>query len=145
MGEEYSNVILETSEDRYHATYNQFNIINIGYLQTEWKRTKEKFNNIGVIWDELEYFLSEDEDFKITNRENRSLYIKVLNNQAFHNAFIMSKIIGRILPYNCKLELQVKEIKGEKAQDDVLVYYFRIETESENFYKGDIYIRKNSD
>lgn len=98
-------------------------------------------NNVGVLWDELEYFLRNDEDFAIEKIEDDSITINALHNEAFHNVFIMAKIIGRIMPLNCELKINVKEYRAESYKDDLLTYYFSIRSDSGNYYKGLIYIK----
>jgi hypothetical protein len=114
-------------------------------LKPRIKRTEIPFryqqkNNIEAIWDELELLLSEDEDFKIKSIEGNTCTIKVLRKEAFFNPFIMSKIIGRIIPSNCKIELNINHITTEKFDTDVKVFEFSIFSNKNNFYEGKINI-----
>ncbi len=101
-------------------------------------------NNVDVMWDELEYFMKDDKDYKIEKIEGDKIIIKALRKEAFLNAFIMAKIFGKILPYNCKFILNTKDFRGRQIKEDLLIYDFLILTES-NFYKGIVFIKFQED
>jgi len=97
-------------------------------------------NNVDVLWDELEYFLRDDKDYRIEKIERDKITIKALGKEAFLNTFIMAKIFGRILPYDCKLILNTKNYRGKDIKEDLLIYDFLILAES-IFYKGIVFIK----
>ncbi len=101
-------------------------------------------NNVDVLWDELEYFLRDDKDYRIEKIERDKITIKALRKEAFLNTFIMAKIFGKILPYNCKFILNTKDFRGRQIKEDLLIYDFLILTES-NFYKGIVFIKFQED
>ncbi len=101
-----------------------------------------RYNLVNALWEELEYFLMEDEDFKIEKIENNSITIKALRRESFHNFFVMAKIIGKIVPFNGSVKLKTKEFRAPDFVNDMLIYNFTIKTDFGNFYKGTIYIVK---
>lgn len=101
-------------------------------------------NTVDVLWDELEYFMKGDKDYKIEKIERDKITIKALRKEAFLNTFIMAKIFGRILPYDCKFILNIKNYRGKDVKEDLLIYEFLILAES-NFYKGSVFIKFQED
>lgn len=101
-------------------------------------------NTVDVLWDELEYFMKGDKDYKIEKIERDKITIKALRREAFLNTFIMAKIFGRILPYDCKFILNIKNYRGKDIKEDLLIYEFLILAES-NFYKGSVFIKFQED
>lgn len=101
-------------------------------------------NTVDVLWDELEYFMKGDKDYKIEKIERDKITIKALRKEAFLNTFIMAKIFGRILPYDCKFILNIKNYRGKDIKEDLLIYEFLILAES-NFYKGSVFIKFQED
>ncbi len=65
-----------------------------------------------------------------------------MNKGAFNNVFVMAKILGRIIPFNCKLKLQIKEYRAPELENDLIFYFFNIISEYNNFYEGTICIKK---
>jgi len=110
-------------------------------LKKRKSEEKEKNkNNISIIWDELKLLLDNDEDFKIEKIERNNIIIKALRKEAFHNILIMGKIIGRILPSNCKIEIHIKNYRDRDPNKDQILYDFSIKSDEELFYNGVIYI-----
>jgi hypothetical protein len=101
------------------------------------KRTNLK-NNIDYLWDELKVILENDTDFKIEQVKENHTVIKNLKNEAFHNSYIMGKIIGKILPFDCTLELRINNKLAENPINDQVVYEFDIRTNNNLYYNGRI-------
>jgi hypothetical protein len=100
----------------------------------------EARNNVSILWDELECFLQDDEDFTIERIENDKIIIRVLRKEAFNLVFIMAKIFGRILPFNARVRVDLKNYRGENYKQDSFILDFTIET-LDDFYKGMIYVQ----
>lgn len=139
--------LIEVKKGEERILFSQHNFIN--YIEIKptiniiSKHTKSRdINLVNALWDELEYFLRDDEDFKIEKIENNSISIKALRKEAFHNIFVMAKIIGRIVPFNCNLKIKMNEYRASNPSDDMLIYYFTINSDFGNFYEGSIYIIK---
>ena len=135
----------EYIKEKVHVT--QYNSINYMFMEQKItiksKHPKSlRYNLVNALWEELEYFLIEDEDFKIEKIENNSITIKALRRESFHNFFVMAKIIGRIVPFNGNVKLKTKEFRAPDFVNDMLIYNFTIKTDFGNFYKGTIYIVK---
>jgi len=135
----------EYIKEKVHVT--QYNSINYTFVEQKItiksKHPKSlRYNLVNALWEELEYFLIEDEDFKIEKIENNSITIKALRRESFHNIFVMAKIIGKIVPFNCNLKIKMKEFRAPQYANDMLIYNFTIKSDFGNFYKGSIYIVK---
>lgn len=139
--------LIEAKNVEEKVLFSQYNYTN--YIEVKptiniiSKHTKSReINLVNALWDELEYFLMDDEDFKIEKIENNSISIKALRKEAFHNIFVMAKIIGRIVPFNCNLKIKMKEFRAPNTSNDMLIYNFTIKSDFGNYYKGSIYIIK---
>ncbi len=145
---EYSGI--EHDEAKYFkekAFFSQYNFHNYTLVVPKISVKAEpqkslRYNLVNALWEELEYFLLDDEDFKIEKTENNSITIKALRRESFHNFFVMAKIIGKILPFNGTVKLKAKEFRAPDFVNDMLIYNFTIKTDFGNFYKGTIYIVK---
>ena len=101
-----------------------------------------RYNLVDALWEELEYYLTDDDDFKIEKIENNAITIKALRKESFHNFYVMAKIIGKIVPFNGTIKLKMKEFRALDFVNDMLIYNFTIKSDFGNFYKGIIYIIK---
>lgn len=93
-------------------------------------------NSINVIWDELECFLKDDDCFKIETIEESAILIKALKDTAFSNPLIMSRVLGRILPFNCELNLKITTSESNGLNGEFIKYDFFINSQKGNVYKG---------
>jgi hypothetical protein len=104
----------------------------------EVKNKSNRINNIGYLWDELKEILENDTDFKIEEVKEDHMVIKSLRSESFHNSYIMGKIIGKILPFDCTLELKINNKLAEKPINDQIVYDIDIRTNDNLYYTGRI-------
>jgi len=147
MSERYDKEIIKSEYERKIPLFTQINYLNVIEYKIETPLSSkagvfEEKNSVSILWDELESFLEIDEDFKIEKIENKSIIIKTLRKEAFNNVFVMAKIIGRIIPFNCKIKLRVREYRAPDPDNDLLIYNFNIKSDYNNFYEGTIFIKK---
>ncbi len=98
-------------------------------------------NLVSSLWEELEIFLDNDEDFQIVKIENESIEIKSLTKKAFHVRWIYCKILSAIMPLNCSLKIESFLEQSTEIKDDYFIFNLEIKTRK-CFYRGTIKIIK---
>ena len=111
---------------------------NLTLAKKEEKNRTNLKNDIDYLWDELKVILENDTDFKIEQVKENHMVIKSLKTEAFHNSYIMGKIIGKILPFDCTFKLKINNNLAENPINDQLVYDFDIRTNNNLYYNGRI-------
>ncbi len=107
---------------------------------------KRKKNNINSLWEELEdFFLDDDEDFRIIEIKDKFIKIKALNKDAFSIRYIYAKILAPIMLTNCKIKIKSYNFWAHNIKNDFFNINFNIKTKK-NYYKGNIRIvRKDNE
>ncbi len=113
-------------------------------IKTEWVTVDfvEEENKIELLWEELQLFLEDDEDFQILQINNDSMKIKALNPMAFRKEYVYCKILSNIIPINCKLDLNSYFDQADLPENDTMVFDLSINSERNLYYKGRIKIVK---
>ncbi len=135
-------------ENRYYSPEDyQVNKTSINYERRNRTfslvhKTK-KINKINLLWDELEFLLDDDNDFEVIKRERNKLILKTKRVSSFRNSIIMGKIFGRIIPFNCDMNLTIRDFRSKKPDNDVILYQFDItSTEANLYYEGTLLVRR---
>ncbi|MHA1356719.1 MAG: hypothetical protein ACTSQI_19635 [Candidatus Helarchaeota archaeon] len=97
-------------------------------------------NRVERLWEELNYFLKDDPDFKIEEISGNTMYIRCKRIEAFHDIPIMGRIFGRIMFTNCVLNINKKSQLAEEPKDDEKIYDFKIFLDKGLFYQGSIIV-----